>query len=315
MSSHTNIEDIQDIEQTKISDPSSNERSLKHSNKNNREIVDNDDRSSNTKSTTTRSKKNSLSEELNSSETLEKVTDIRSSSTNSIRSSMDEKSTLKVTQDQLLRKKEQLLYGKENLLGDSSSAKNLNSTVAVEIETKIKRKKRKKKKEKNEGEIEKKEKEETKYISVTIHRAEMLEANYMNTKRPMVKIHIVEASSGTYLRNTEIRENENTFLPPMITGMFDFKENRSMIPVWEEELIFEHNFNAIVKRGEGQVVILFEIIDLLSFAEASLSYDSKFQRRIYRKRKEEHCWKSITCITNYVFPRSYESYKNVIFKF
>jgi len=76
------------------------------------------------------------------------------------------------------------------------------------------------------------------------------------------------------MSRTENEETNIGFLQPMITGQFDFKENRSMIPVWEEELIFEYDFNAITRREDSnQVVILFEVIDLLSFAEASVNYD------------------------------------------
>ncbi|XP_016770086.2 jouberin isoform X2 [Apis mellifera] len=99
---------------------------------------------------------------------------------------------------------------------------------------------------------EKKEEKNIKYISVTIHRTDMLEIDYM-TKHPMVKVHII-------------------------------KENKSIIPIWEEELIFEHNFEELLKTDNEYVVILFEIIDLLSFAEASFNYD---------KFGHESCWYKI----------------------
>ncbi|XP_076381064.1 uncharacterized protein LOC117222672 [Megalopta genalis] len=117
-----------------------------------------------------------------------------------------------------------------------------------------------------------------KYISVTIHRADMLEIDYL-TKHPMVKVHIVYAETGKYLKN-----GSSSYLQPIITSTFDFKENRSIVPVWEEEIVFEHNFDSLLKTDNDQVVILFEIIDLLSFAEASFNYD---------KFGHEGCWYKI----------------------
>lgn len=132
------------------------------------------------------------------------------------------------------------------------------------IDPMVKRKRRKKRKQEKEETRE----DERRYISVTIHRANMLEDDYANVKRPMVMVHIVETRTGSYLKNG------NAYLRPLITGKFDFRENRSMIPVWEEELVFEHDFDAILKREDSdRTVILFEVIDLLSFAEASLGYD------------------------------------------
>lgn len=123
---------------------------------------------------------------------------------------------------------------------------------------------------------EKKEEKNIKYISVTIHRTDMLEIDYM-TKHPMVKVHIIKGENGKYLKN---KYGTSTYLQPLITGKFDFKENKSIIPIWEEELIFEHNFEELLKTDNEYVVILFEIIDLLSFAEASFNYD-KFGKFYY----------------------------------
>ncbi|CAL7943597.1 unnamed protein product [Xylocopa violacea] len=124
----------------------------------------------------------------------------------------------------------------------------------------------------------KKRKSDVKYISVTIHRTDMLEIDYV-TKHPMVKVHIVNAENGKYLKN-----DTSTYLQPVITGKFDFKENKSITPVWEEELVFECNFNELLKTDNEQVVILFEIVDLLSFAEASFNYD---------KFGNESCWHKV----------------------
>lgn len=112
-----------------------------------------------------------------------------------------------------------------------------------------------------------------KFISVTIHKADVLETDYI-TRHPMVKVHLVDMNTGNYLKtvNSDNR-GRCSYLQPMITGKFDFKENRSILPNWQEELIFDYNFEAIVKPSDNPVLILFEILDLLNFAEASFKYN------------------------------------------
>ncbi|XP_012149204.2 uncharacterized protein LOC100881619 isoform X1 [Megachile rotundata] len=152
---------------------------------------------------------------------------------------------------------------KEEIVDKDVSSSTMH-TPSVHIEKDTKKKKRKKK-------------IDAKYISITIHRADMLVIDYV-TKHPMVKVHIVNAANGKYLK---CEHGSATYLQPMITGKFDFKENKSIIPVWEEELVFEHDFRALLETDSEQVVILFEIVDLLSFTEASFNYD---------KFGHEGCW-------------------------
>jgi len=241
-------------------------------------LTDSDDRSS--KARTLESRRNSI-EELDSSASLERITDVRSSSIASEERVSSSRKSKPKTRDQS-RRREQSLFKKKESSGDdaliSSSARDANSIT--EADTRVRRKRKKKRKQEKEMTKEK-EKEEMKFISVTIHRADVLEADYVRVRRPMVRVHIVEARTGSYLKSTT--EN-GAYLQPMITGMFDFKKNRSMIPVWEEELVFEHNFDAIRREDGEQVVILFEVIELLSFADASLSYDKigKFLFRFYK---------------------------------
>lgn len=208
------------------------------------------------------SQKNSV-REPDSSASLEKPANVRSSSiTSEERVSSSRRSQPEATRDQSSRRKK--IPSDDAFV--SSSARDANSTAEAE-DARVRRKRKKKRRQ----EKEKKEKEELKFISVTVHRADVLEADYVSVRRPMVRVHIVEARTGSYLKSTA--EN-GAYLQPIITGKFDFKKNRSMIPVWEEELIFKHDFDAIMKREDGeQVVILFEVIELLSFADASLSYD------------------------------------------
>lgn len=210
------------------------------------------------------SRKNSAGE-LDSSTSLGRVTDRSSSKASENRTSTSGDGRLQsetTTRDRSSKGRERSLFEKKKILVGEEI---ISSSVTKDtIDPMVKRKRRKKRKQEKEEMRE----DERKYISVTIHRADMLEDDYANVKRPMVMVHIVEARTGSYLKNG------NGYLRPLITGKFDFRENKSMIPVWEEELIFEHDFATILKHEDSdRTVILFEVIDLLSFAEASLGYD------------------------------------------
>ncbi|XP_078039789.1 uncharacterized protein LOC144471534 isoform X2 [Augochlora pura] len=159
--------------------------------------------------------------------------------------------------------------GSRNENGKRKASKTVSSSSLTSPYSDATKEDSKRRKEKKNG---------AKYISVMIHRADMLEIDYLS-KHPMVKVHIVYAETGKYLKN-----GSSTYLQPIITSTFDFKENRSIVPVWEEEIVFEHNFDSLLKTDGEQVVILFEIIDLLSFAEASFNYD---------KFGHEGCWYKI----------------------
>lgn len=118
----------------------------------------------------------------------------------------------------------------------------------------------------------KKKKSEALFISVTIHRSDALEIDYV-TRHPMVKVHIMDSATGEYLENDGNSNPEISYLQPIISAEFDFKENRSMIPVWEEELIFEHDFRDLLRPEPNNVIIFFEIVDILTFVEARQNYD------------------------------------------
>lgn len=103
-----------------------------------------------------------------------------------------------------------------------------------------------------------------KFVSVKIHRSDMLEADYV-TRHPMVKVHILNADTGEYAKHVD----DGGPLMPIVTQKFDFKEKKSMVPVWEEELIFEMGYKDLMAEGRNSMVLLFEIIDLMNTAESS----------------------------------------------
>lgn len=124
---------------------------------------------------------------------------------------------------------------------------------------KVKKKKRKKRK----GE----EEEIIKYIGITVHKSDVLVVGSEVMRLPMVKVHLVEAQTGNYLTSDEPSIGT---LGPIVTGKFDSRENKSLIPVWEEELIFQYDFNALMGSGQDRIIIFFEIIDVTSYEEVNV---------------------------------------------
>ncbi|XP_048514162.1 jouberin-like [Athalia rosae] len=112
------------------------------------------------------------------------------------------------------------------------------------------------------------------HISITIHKADLLETDFI-TRHPMVKVYIVRMNTGSYLKITQSENHGKcSYLQPIITRKFDYKENRSIVPNWEEELIFEYNFDEIIRATDEPILILFEILDLLNFSAASFNYST-----------------------------------------
>ncbi|KAJ8687887.1 hypothetical protein QAD02_023682 [Eretmocerus hayati] len=121
--------------------------------------------------------------------------------------------------------------------------------------------------------------ESRKFVGVTIHRSDVLEPDYV-TRHPMVRVHIIEVNTGDSPNSdADIPEP----LAPQITTSFDFKSNRSMMPVWEQQLVFEMNFERLLSEGSSPVVLLFEMVDLLG------ANDPAF--RVAQATKDDCWWK------------------------
>ena len=117
-------------------------------------------------------------------------------------------------------------------------------------------------------------------IGVFIHESEVLELDFL-VCHPVVKVSIVDGASGQLLnksvpdrRVTSYYENEAvTKILPLMTQPFDFKQKQSIVPKWEELLLFNDNFDDTFEAGKNKnVVIFFEILDFLPMTVASKNF-------------------------------------------
>ncbi|CAD5113877.1 DgyrCDS3040 [Dimorphilus gyrociliatus] len=115
-------------------------------------------------------------------------------------------------------------------------------------------------------------------LCVFVHKTDQLKVDFY-IRHPVIRVSILNTETGdcfkkqhkdravTYFNETE---NENIdFVLPMMTEKFDFKQNRSFIPKWEERLVFNENFNWFLN---DQCIIFFELLDFVSMASASNRY-------------------------------------------
>ncbi|KAJ4921303.1 hypothetical protein JOQ06_000783 [Pogonophryne albipinna] len=94
----------------------------------------------------------------------------------------------------------------------------------------------------------------------------------------MVKVHVVEERSGKYLRKEDSHRPVSSFYEqqnvehvlPIITQPFDFKKNKSIIPEWREQIIFNERFGYFLQENQEEaprVILFFEILDFMTMEE------------------------------------------------
>ncbi|XP_023246722.1 jouberin-like [Copidosoma floridanum] len=167
--------------------------------------------------------------------------------------------------------------------GAASPRKTLTrSRTRERSKSKTKKRKKKKKKRPKEGD----EEGEVKYVSVRVHKCDMLEADCV-TKHPLVRVHLVYEDSGSRVqqRNNNGAEGGGDALRPALTEKFDFKRMRSMVPVWEEDLVFEMNYRELFAGGKDSVLMLFEVLDLPSSAQTTTSSSDYYMK--------DSCWHKV----------------------
>ncbi|XP_010190112.1 PREDICTED: jouberin, partial [Mesitornis unicolor] len=128
-------------------------------------------------------------------------------------------------------------------------------------------------------------------LGVYIHRSDQLKTDLL-VSHPMVKIHVVDERSGSYVKKDDSKRKVSSYyepeeiehILPIMTQPFDFKQSKSTVPEWEEQVIFNERFSYFVQNTEEspRVILFFEILDFLSMDELRASSDLQTFRKI--------CW-------------------------
>uniref|UniRef100_A0A3Q3EKN5 Abelson helper integration site 1 n=1 Tax=Labrus bergylta TaxID=56723 RepID=A0A3Q3EKN5_9LABR len=123
-------------------------------------------------------------------------------------------------------------------------------------------------------------------LGVNVHRTDRLKTDLL-ISHPMVKIHVVDEITGQYVKKEDChrpvssfyeRENVDHILPIM-TQPFDFKKNKSVVPEWCEQIIFNERFGHFVEQNDDspRVILFFEMVG----TNGVLNIDSKLRLQLF----------------------------------
>ncbi|XP_055120833.2 jouberin isoform X6 [Symphalangus syndactylus] len=129
-------------------------------------------------------------------------------------------------------------------------------------------------------------------LGVYVHRSDRLKSDFM-ISHPMVKIHVVDEHTGQYVKKDDSerpvssyyeKENVDCILPIM-TQPYDFKQLKSRLPEWEEQIVFNENFPYLLRGSDEspKVILFFEILDFLSMDEIKNNSEVQNQECGFRK--------------------------------
>uniref|UniRef100_A0A8C0H9H7 Abelson helper integration site 1 n=1 Tax=Chelonoidis abingdonii TaxID=106734 RepID=A0A8C0H9H7_CHEAB len=129
-------------------------------------------------------------------------------------------------------------------------------------------------------------------LGVYIHRTDRLKTDLM-VSHPMVKIHVVDQRTGLYVKKEHSSRAVSSFyeqervehILPIMTQPYDFRQFKSTLPEWEEQIIFNERFSYFLQDAEEspKVVLFFEILDFLSMDEARANSEVQIQESGFRK--------------------------------
>uniref|UniRef100_A0A8C6V505 Abelson helper integration site 1 n=1 Tax=Neogobius melanostomus TaxID=47308 RepID=A0A8C6V505_9GOBI len=180
---------------------------------------------------------------------------------------------------------------------DSDVGDQEESNVENEADPKGKKKKKKKKHVVHEENEVKEEPQRPVFddslvLGVYVHRTDRLKTDLL-ISHPMVKIHVVDEITGQYVKKEDCHRPVSSFyesesvdhILPIMTQPFDFKKHKSVIPEWQEQIIFNERFGWFVENKEEspRVILFFEILDFMSMEEARANTDVDKHDRGFRK--------------------------------
>ncbi|XP_061330997.1 jouberin isoform X1 [Pezoporus flaviventris] len=132
-------------------------------------------------------------------------------------------------------------------------------------------------------------------LGVYIHRSDRLKTD-LRVSRPMVKIHVVDQRSGLYVKKDHSQRKVSSYyeqeqidhILPIMTQPYNFRQSKSTVPEWEEQVIFNERFSYFIQNTEESplVILFFEVLDLLSMDELRANSDVQMQESGFRKI----CW-------------------------
>ncbi|XP_064412135.1 jouberin isoform X2 [Latimeria chalumnae] len=129
-------------------------------------------------------------------------------------------------------------------------------------------------------------------LGVYIHRTDRLKMDLI-VSHPMVKVHVVDESTGLYVKKESGSRAVSSFyeqekvghIIPIMTQPYYFKKFKSTVPEWQEQVIFNERFGYFLQENENcpKVILFFEILEFLSMGEARMNIEAQNQEKGFRK--------------------------------
>ncbi|XP_018587251.2 jouberin [Scleropages formosus] len=129
-------------------------------------------------------------------------------------------------------------------------------------------------------------------LGVHIHRTDQLKTDIL-LSHPMVKVHVIDEVTGQYVKKEDSHRPVSSFYEqdgvehvlPIMTQPFDFKKNKSTIPVWDEQIVFNERFGYFLQDEDEspRVTLFFEVLDFMSMDEAKANTEADRHERGFRK--------------------------------
>ncbi|KAM9354825.1 LOW QUALITY PROTEIN: jouberin-like [Pholidichthys leucotaenia] len=185
----------------------------------------------------------------------------------------------------------------ESEAGDQDEDADPDAEMRNETESQGKKKKKKKHVVKEESETEPETPQKPVFndslaLAVYVHRTDHLKTDLM-ISHPMVKIHVVDEMTGQYVKKEDCHRPVSSFyeqdtvdhILPIMTQPFDFRKNKSIIPEWQEQIIFNERFSYFVEQSKEspKVIFFFEILDFVTMEEARANHDIDKHEQGFRK--------------------------------
>ncbi|KAM6081379.1 jouberin isoform 3-T7 [Chlamydotis macqueenii] len=123
-------------------------------------------------------------------------------------------------------------------------------------------------------------------LGVYIHRSDRLKTDLL-VSHPMVKIHVVDQRSGFYIKKEHSNRKVSSYyeqeqiehILPIMTQPYDFRQSKSAVPEWDEQVIFNERLSYFIQNTEEspRVILFFELVG----ANGIRNIDGKLRLQLY----------------------------------
>ena len=109
-------------------------------------------------------------------------------------------------------------------------------------------------------------------FGVFVHYSDCLKLN-LHVMHPLVKVSIINLETGELVAKSHRRQKVSSYyetehvkhVVPLMTQPFEFRHRKSIVPRWEELLLFNDEFDYFVSFG-ANLGVFFEILDFVSMS-------------------------------------------------